>query len=171
MKKFIIILLLFSFVTGCEPFVAFDYLFNDEYEYDAVYCFAPEKHKAWKQDTTICFSFEDLTLIRLHSWSDGKKSGQNDLGLGTIDVLFEEWGCDTVSFFLFEKTVVDNNSWEDIVEHYLILQRYDFTINDLIKLKCQIYYPPIEEMSGIHMYPPYEEVTKKYQAKDGPPQD
>lgn len=62
------------------------------------------------------------------------------------------------SFFIFDSKVVENNTWEDVVRNYMVLQRYDFSKEDLARLNCQIFYPPTEEMSEIHMFPPYEKV-------------
>ena len=142
-------------VSGCDECISFDYRFPDQY--DAVYCFVPERDKAWVKDTTICFSKEDLVLLSLDSWGDGRKGGQVNLGLGTMDDLFYHWQCDTVSFFIFDKEIVENQSWDYIVQNYCVLQRYDFSKEDLERINCQISYPPTADMANIHMYPPYED--------------
>lgn len=85
--------------------------------------------------------------------------GQTALWTKSLDQQFQKWDCDTVSFFLFEKDVVDNYTWDEIVKNYQILQRYDFSKEDLIRLDCKIPYPPTEKMSGMHMYPPYNYTT------------
>lgn len=147
-------------IAGCEEFVSFDYLFTDKY--DAVYCFIPDRMETWVKDTTICFSKEELRLLRLLDWGDGTKRGQISLGLDTLDHLFDyEWQCDTVSFFIFDVNVVDTCSWDDIVQNYWVLQRYDFTKEDLDRIRCQISYPPSPEMKDIKMWPPYEEAIKQ----------
>lgn len=158
MKKSTTVLLLVSIVIcimGCEKFVEFNFLFTDKY--DAVYCFIPNERESWQKDTTICFSKEDLLLLPLCDWEDGIKGGIISLGMGTLDLFFDNWQCDTVSFFIFERDSVDNNSWDYIVQNYCVLQRYDFSKEDLERLNFQISYPPTEEMAHIHMYPPYKE--------------
>lgn len=139
--------------TGCEKFISFDFTLTDRYE--AVYCFIPDKRTVWINDTTICFSKENLQLLPLQDWGDGKRHGQISLGSGTIDSLFDSWQCETVSFFILDKDIVENCSWDYVVQNYCILQRYDFSKADLVRLKCQISYPPTEEMSKVYMYPPY----------------
>lgn len=163
MKKYFKAIFLISIViciSGCDKCISFDYLFTDKY--DAVYCFVPDRMETWVKDTTICFSKEDLELLRLLDWGDGTIRGQINLGLGTLENLFnQEWQCDTVSFFIFDVNVVDTCSWDDIVQNYWVLQRYDFTKEDLDRIRCQISYPPSPEMKDIKMWPPYEEVIKQ----------
>lgn len=155
MRKFI---LLFScaILLGCDKFVVFDYYLRGEF--DAVYCYIPEKGIPCKKDTAISFSAEELVLLHLKKDSEGQNYGRIDYGIENIDGLFRRWDCDTVSFFIFDSKVVENNTWEDVVRNYMVLQRYDFSKEDLARLNCQIFYPPTEEMSEIHMFPPYEKV-------------
>ena len=158
MKKCSIVIFLITIVicvTGCEKYISFDFLFADKY--DAVYCFIPNKREAWIKDTTIYFSREDLRLLFLQDWEEGIKHGQISLGSGTIENLFDNWQCDTVSFFIFDRDTVEVYSWDYIIQNYCVLQRYDFSKTDLVKLKCQISYPPTEEMANIHMFPSYKE--------------
>lgn len=62
MRKFI---LLFScaILLGCDKFVVFDYYLRGEF--DAVYCYIPEKGIPCKKDTAISFSAEELVLLHL----------------------------------------------------------------------------------------------------------
>ena len=153
MRKLIALIFASVALFGCEPFVAFDYYLP--IKYDAVYCYVPEKGMPCKKDTTIHFSVNEMALLLLRDYSDGQKYGHLDLGMGDVDALFREWGCDTVSFFIFDRKVVDNNSWDDVVKNYMVLQRYDFSKDDLVRLRCQIYYLPTKEMSEIRMFPRY----------------
>lgn len=158
MKKCFIIIFLIPIVicfTGCEKYISFDYLLTDKY--DAVYCFIPNKRKTWVKDTTICFYRENLRLLPLLDWKEGIKRGQISLGSGTIDNLFDKWKCDTVSFFIFDRDIVDNYPWEYIIQNYCVLQRYDFSKEDLVQLNCQISYPPTKDMADIRMFPRYKE--------------
>ncbi|MFR8802900.1 MAG: hypothetical protein ACLVGR_00150 [Anaerovoracaceae bacterium] len=143
-----------AILPGCDKFIVFDYYLRGEC--DAVYCYVPEKGIPCKKDTTISFTAEELVLLRLNKYQDGQKYGRIDYGIGDIDGLFRKWNCDTVSFFIFDSKVVENNTWEEVGRNYMVLQRYDFSKEDLARLNCRIFYPPTEEMSEIHMFPPYD---------------
>jgi len=76
------------------------------------------------------------------------------------------------------------NTYEDILSHYdylsvyiwnkddvfekngvyrgPIIARYDLTMDNLILLDWEIFFPPNESMRSIHMYPPYEEIIAEY---------
>ena len=101
MRKFI---LLFScaILLGCDKFVVFDYYLRGEF--DAVYCYIPEKGIPCKKDTAISFSAEELVLLHLKKDSEGQNYGRIDYGIENIDGLFRRWDCDTVSFFIFDST-------------------------------------------------------------------
>ena len=143
--------------TGCDYFT--DFYFSLPEEYNTVYCFIPDGDHPWNKDTTICFLKKDLKLVQLDDYelSDGKKSGKIHMGLFKIDVLFRHWQCDTVNIFIFDRDVIDNNSWNDVVQKYLVMQRYDFSKKDLVRLNNIIPYPPTEEMADMHMFPRYQE--------------
>ena len=64
---------------------------------------------------------------------------------------------DTVSIFILSKNLVDIYNWDEIVNNYLILKRYDLSLSDLQYLKWKVTYPPTEEMKNMRMYPPYEQ--------------
>lgn len=155
----LILLLGCAILLGCDKFVVFDYYLRGEF--DAVYCYIPEKGIPCKKDTAISFSAEELVLLHLKKDSEGQNYGRIDYGIENIDGLFRRWNCDTVSFFMFDSKVVENNTWEEVVQNYMVLQRYDFSKEDLARLNCRIFYPPTEEMSEIHMFPPYEKVKMR----------
>ncbi len=157
-KKLVILLSFILLLSGCEKFVAFNFHFPKDYDY--FYCFIPDKYAQWTKDTSINFSYDDLSLVKLHPWNKQENIGQVNYGQGTIDYSFYCWGSDTVSFFIFDKETVEKHRWEDIVRDYMVLQRYDFSKEDLLQLKCQIPYPPTAEMSTMHMYPPYRDVVR-----------
>lgn len=123
--------------------------------------FQKKEYLVSKKDTAISFSAEELVLLHLKKDSEGQNYGRIDYGIENIDGLFRRWNCDTVSFFMFDSKVVENNTWEEVVQNYMVLQRYDFSKEDLARLNCQIFYPPTEEMSEIHMFPPYEKVKMR----------
>jgi len=62
---------------------------------------------------------------------------------------------DTVSIFFLSESVVNTYDWDEVRNKYLILKRYDLSLDDLKLLKWTIHYPPTEEMKDMKMYPPY----------------
>ena len=64
--------------------------------------------------------------------------------------------------FIFYKDVVNSVPWETIRKDYMVLQRYDLSIDELEKLNWTVYYPPTEEMKDIDMFPPYGEGSNRY---------
>lgn len=66
-----------------------------------------------------------------------------------------------MSIFILDKNIVDNMSWKKIQDDYMILQRYDVSIDELEDLNWTIYYPPTQAMENIYMFPPYEESLKE----------
>ena len=148
MRKPCVLLLLFCFLA-CDKFTALDFILPDTYE--SVYCYVPDIDRPWKKDTTICFSKEELQLLHVLSGNGARYN----LGLVTLDGQFLHWGCDTISCFLFEKSVVESYPWDYIVKHYCVLQRYDLSKDDIKRLNYQIPYPPSKEMADMHMYPRY----------------
>ena len=69
------------------------------------------------------------------------------------------------SVFIIDAQTAQEKSWEDIRKDYDILVRYDLTYDDLKALNNSIPFPPTEKMKDMKMYPPYEEVGKKYLIK------
>ena len=62
---------------------------------------------------------------------------------------------DTLMVFIINSKVVENNTWQKIGDNYMVLQRYDLSLQDLQQLNWQISYPPTEAMKDMKMYPPY----------------
>lgn len=56
--------------------------------------------------------------------------------------------------------------WEGIRDDYDILVRYDLTYDNLKVLNDTIPFPPTEAMKNMKMWPPYEEVVKKYKNEE-----
>ncbi|MDR3244937.1 MAG: hypothetical protein LBT50_00710 [Prevotellaceae bacterium] len=65
-------------------------------------------------------------------------------------------GLDTFIIFIFDANVVENTPWNIVDKDYLILQRYDVSLEDLQHLSWTLSYPPSEAMKDMKMYPPYE---------------
>ncbi|NEN25809.1 hypothetical protein G3O08_20170 [Cryomorpha ignava] len=66
----------------------------------------------------------------------------------------DELPADTISFFFFDKAVFEDSLWTEIKNDYLILKRYDLSLQDLENLDFNIPYPPVETMEGMQIYPP-----------------
>ena len=62
---------------------------------------------------------------------------------------------DTLSFFIFSTDTLNKYPWSDIVRDYKILKRYDFSLQDMIKIRGQIHYPPTTLMRDIKQFPAY----------------
>jgi len=62
---------------------------------------------------------------------------------------------DIVYVYVFDAAVVENTPWEVVARDYLVLKRYDLTLEDLQLLDWKITYPPTEAMKNVTQYPPY----------------
>ncbi len=88
-----------------------------------------------------------------------KKFGTNQLW-GRIEKLF--YNKTHKSFMLFDYDLLMTENPETIAENYMVLVRYDVTLDDLDRLDWTLHYPPTPAMRDVHMYPPYEEVIENY---------
>lgn len=68
--------------------------------------------------------------------------------------LINELPSDTLSIFFFVDNVYEDSSWATVSSQYLILKRYDLSIEDLERLNFYVPFPPDETMEGIKIYPP-----------------
>lgn len=48
---------------------------------------------------------------------------------------------DTLSVFIFDAKVLESNSWDTVKAKYLVLKRYDLSLDDLEKMNWTITYP------------------------------
>ena len=64
---------------------------------------------------------------------------------------------DTLFLFIFDANVIENTPWEVVARDYLVLRRYDLTLEDLRRLNWQVTYPPTEAMRDVRMFPPFGE--------------
>ena len=156
MNKIIAVVLIILFAYGCEP--ALKVVCYVPEESDDLLFFFPERGSVCPKDTAIWFNKDKLRQLSHYSDDNGYERYVINLGLGTWDTAFREWKTDTVSFFLFDKKIVNEHTWEVVQESYLALQRYDLTKKDLNNLHGLLYYPPTREMSGMKMWPRYEDI-------------
>ena len=61
---------------------------------------------------------------------------------------------DTLSVFIFHTDTLTEYTWNEVRDKYMILKRYDLSLDDLRRLNFKITYPPNEIMDNIKMYPP-----------------
>ena len=64
---------------------------------------------------------------------------------------------DSLFVYIFDAELIENTPWEVIAKDYLVLKRYDLTLEDLQRLNWKITYPPTEAMKDVKQYPPYGE--------------
>ena len=72
-----------------------------------------------------------------------------------IENAYNHGRIDTLFVYIFNAEVVENMPWEIVARDYLVLKRYDLTLDDLQWLDWKITYPPTEAMKDVKMYPPY----------------
>ena len=78
--------------------------------------------------------------------------------------LFSYLPHDTLSVFVFHADTIRKYSWEEIRDSYNILVRYDLSERDVRSFKNHtIPFPPTGAMRDMKMWPPYEEVMKRYE--------
>jgi hypothetical protein len=58
---------------------------------------------------------------------------------GTWNEVFDI--CDTLMIFIFDETKIKNVPWDTIKKNYMILKRYDLSLEDLVKLDWRVTYP------------------------------
>jgi hypothetical protein len=69
---------------------------------------------------------------------------------------------DTLSVFFFHTDTLNKYAWEEIRDRYMILRRYDLSLDDFRKLQNrfgipEIPFPPDERMRDMRMFPPFGE--------------
>lgn len=54
---------------------------------------------------------------------------------------FFKYNIDTLSVFVFDAQVLENTPWDTVKAKYMVLKRYDLSLDDLNKSKWIITYP------------------------------
>lgn len=91
-------------------------------------------------------------------------NGQSALDVGIeFDDFFSFLPQDTLSVFVIHGDTALTKPWKDIRGKNNYIVRYDLSYNDYINLKECIPFPPTEAMRDMKMWPPYEEVRKRYE--------
>lgn len=91
-------------------------------------------------------SYPDTTLGKISvaekSSNKARPNGIITLGRGgTWETAFKEDIHQKLIVFIFDAAVVDNTPWDTIRNNYLILKRYELTLQDLEKVDWRITYP------------------------------
>jgi hypothetical protein len=77
-----------------------------------------------------------------------------------LEYIFQREITDTLMFYIIDVSIVENNSWQTIIDNYLVLQRYDLSLEDIQQLGWSLSFPPTEAMKDMKMYPPYGTYNK-----------
>lgn len=71
--------------------------------------------------------------------------GRNDFSIfhkDCLELVYQYYApSDTIMFFVFDANVIENTNWEVVKNNYMILKRYDFSLNDLKNRNFVITYP------------------------------
>lgn len=153
MKKIILLLVISLFLISgsCEknPFVERFYTITVINQSSQMIYFLPYDKFSEIQypDTTLPIQKPDATILGIGAkfYIDKREPWSNEIN---------ELPADTLSIFFFDKTVFEDSSWTEITNNYLVLKRYDLSLQDLERLNFNVPYPPDETMEGIQMYPP-----------------
>lgn len=62
---------------------------------------------------------------------------------------------DTLSIFIIDSEEYENKSWNEVKNNYLILKRYDLSLENLKALNWTVTYPPTTDMKKMKMFPSY----------------
>ena len=98
---------------------------------------------------------ENQYAVSLYPINPGETSAIG--GDGSLTSTFKILPDDTLSVFLYNEDTLTKYDWTTICQEYKIIKRYDFSIEDLKRIKKVIVYPPSLEMQNIKQYPPYGE--------------
>jgi hypothetical protein len=108
-------------------------------------------------------AYPDTTILDQNPSSGGdlsyKINGKTAKIMGyrdPIELRFKHSQTDTIVFFLFDANTLETMPWDIVMKKYLILQRFDVSLQDMQRLNWTITYPPTVEMKDIKMYPPYK---------------
>ena len=63
-------------------------------------------------------------------------------GRDCIELAFKDLiPSDTMMIYVFDAKVLEGNTWETVKSNYLVLKRYDLSLQDLESMKWEITYP------------------------------
>ena len=160
MKKIIKILLLYIMCTGanCEPEeseICHTAIWFSNNSPNDVYVRGFNGVKNDPRSTWI--GYYRSTSQSQYKVGSGEQNNRRaaDYDMCIEHVFRREENSDTLKFYILDAVVVENTPWEVVARDYLVLKRYDLTLEDLQRLDWKITYPPTYAMKDIKQYPPY----------------
>jgi hypothetical protein len=110
-------------------------------------------------DTVYAISYPPGTVSQAHLYkTQSGKSNGNALAVLRRKECFETtyyYDNDTASYYILDAYTWETESAQTIRDNYLVLQRYDLSLEDIRQLGWSLRFPPTEEMRRMKMYPPY----------------
>ncbi|MCQ2975736.1 MAG: hypothetical protein MJ211_13120 [Bacteroidales bacterium] len=139
MKKIIILLITICSLSSCrfymdEDFDDLDFKFENNSETDIQLLLLENN-----SDTVLPNLLSNLLITYSVSANSCK-----DIVIGNCDYK-------SLSIFILNKNVFNNNSWNNIKDNYLIEQRYFLSKKDLETLNFEIPYPPSSNMENMNI--------------------
>ena len=106
---------------------------------------------------TLELSYYHNTILTQYKVVSGEQNNRRATDNNTCyEHVFERNSTpDTLKFYVLDAYVVENTPWDIVARDYLVLKRYDLSLEDLQKLNWRVTYPPTEEMKDVEQYPPY----------------
>jgi len=107
------------------------------------------------------FNIEKLSYTargEMYKVRSGEQDNRSAMGSrGCVENVFNrvDGFLDTVFVYIFDAAIIENTSWDIVARDYLVLKRYDLTLEDLQRLDWRVTYPPTEAMKDVKQYPPY----------------
>jgi len=69
------------------------------------------------------------------------QSSKKDISRDCIEGIIKTTQHETIMYFIYDANLLETTSWDTIVKYYMILKRYDLTIEDLQRSDWTITYP------------------------------
>lgn len=146
----LVIVCLCFFLISCEKKdVHYQIWFNNNTDYCIGVFYDP-----YYPDTTIAYPWFPADSTECKIQPDGNRVYTNGHFKSTFESFFESTN-DKLMFFVFDYDTITTCEWQDVVDDYMVKQRYDVSLYDLNQLDWRITFPPGEEMRNIKMWPPY----------------
>ncbi len=113
--------------------------------------------RLYPYDVVSDFLYPDTTISKKNITLDIGVTRYSLDNQGKWEDVVSKLPSDTLSIFIFDTATIENNSWDEVRENYLVLKRYDLSLEDLQLLDFTVPYPPTPEMANMRQYPPYGE--------------
>ncbi len=136
MKQIVFLFVLIVFLTACGKLDGTDYRLKIKnntakyiYYYD-IYTYP---------DTSI----GEINIPRVKDNYEVKPNSENSIPTQVVwERIFEnDLPSDTLSIFIFNEDVINEVPWDTVKVQYLVLKRYDLSLEDLKQMNWTITYP------------------------------